>query len=487
MFVAFILISLINPRFPITYRTGEQVFVQAGTSAGLSSGMILPVVTEDGDTIGQVKVLSLNSTSSLCKILEERKRIVPGMYIEVSAKTNLPRSSTENHSASSPYAQSTVSPHPLMASINASFNYQRYSSLYRANIRTLRLSMRYGSGTPERPFGFYLRGHIREIRRGAFPDIPPKSTRLALYTGALSFRKPAYSLQLGRFYSFYLPIAGMTDGIQFLTHITSPISLGVLLGYAARPDSITFRAFRLGGFLEHQRRDLLFRAGILFDQNGGVIRQRFFGTLRGKIVNWLLWSGVQINRYPVDVFGDAHIPEYALTRWIFTAYGPPLHNVHLSVRARLDRIEFTPVLLHRDILPSFQLRRSYGIALSNPLGMLNIDWVNTGTQQFRILGTLYLRSGVLRLTPQLEWIFQDLYTGFNAEVYLSSRLFQTSINGGLRTESVWTGGSSATDIAIFTNVYRFLTHQTYIFASLWEWFGKYRHGVSVHFEAGVRI
>ncbi len=463
------------------------MYLEAGTSAGLSPGMILPVVTENEDTVGQVQVLSVTSTSSLCKILQESEQVLPGHYVLVATPESGPPPGGWSRPVPIPEGHRGGRPR-WSASLSGGIHYQRLSDQYRAAMQTLRLSVHYGSSHPEQPIQFRFLGHIRGIQRGALPDIPARSKRMTLYAGNLTLKRSAFRFLVGRFYPTSLPAAGLTDGIQLGAQTPFPVSVGILVGYAARPDSINFTAFRWGAFGESQLQTVQIQAGFVSDQNHGrVVRQRFLGNLRGQVSQWRFWSGFQINRYPKDIFGDMQIPEIALTRWLLLARGPLLHEWTLSLHIRWNRVEYTPTLLQQGVLPSFQLRRVYGLEIRHAIGSMGIDWISEPTRQLRIQGTAFLRAGFLRWTPHLEWVLQDLYTVFNAEIHASTTVGRLSLDGGVRSESAWSRDNSATDFAVFMKAYRPLAHRSYFFASIWHWFGRYRQGISLQVETGVRM
>ncbi len=488
-----ILLSL----FPVSYRAGQEVYLEGGRNQGLHVGMVLVVVRDSADTLGRVEVVSLTRRTALCRILEEQKTILPGDRAfpipsgSPGRSTGQPLSRREmNTSRSASGVPWRISGVTSVDGERLDLGGGRWSQVSTARFRVVA----YTGENRRKGWTIHLWGRHRWVVRTQVLSVPDRERWWTLYEGAFSYQTSGWMFQGGRFVPASFPEGGMVDGLSLVYTRGSRVRGGFLMGWPAQADSLpTSGRIRLGGWLGGSPGGILVRTGVVQDrQRGQVERERWlFRSIvrRGGVFGWLSF---QINRYPATLYVP-DLPSWALTRLRTGVRGPLPWSLRGALYARWDRVEWTPALVRSSLLPTNQPRQVLGAELSGTPGTLRwsvlAEWLRRpdAVEQLRLGTTWAFRMWGWWLRPSLDLYRNDLMWGGSGDLSLSGYLLPSvSLQAGVREEGTLLDADWTLEPAAWMRVYLEGPGGTFLTGSLWAWEGIYRQGTWIQMELGVR-
>jgi len=480
--------------FPITYRAGQDIYLEGGADQGLRPGMVLVVVRDSADTVGRVEVVSTTRTTALCRILEEHRTLLPGDQAYPLQPTHPLESSATGSSATTAPSTPGTPPWSVTGMTSVSGERLDLGGGRWSQIQSLRFRFHLAPQGSREGLSVRLWGRRRWVVRTQVISVPTREAWWSLYEGSVTYRRRGWMIQAGRLLPRPFPEGGTLDGV-LLSYGPKDFRIGLLSGWPAQADSLPASGrVRLGGWIQTAWRGTWFRVGGIQDRRAGTVeRERWLLAVQGAPGRGAYWLDAQVNRYPSPLFSGTTLPSWALTRMHAGIHGPLPWDLEGGVYARWDRVEWTPDLLTLTPPPTDQPRQVVGGELTGKLGGarwgVHGDWVRRPDAVEQLdAGTWWMFwTGAWSWRPSLDVYRNDLVWGVHADLVLSGTVTNgLTVQAGLRGEGVLSDAVSVWEPAGWVGVYAYGPRGTFLNGSVWAWQGTYRRGSSAHLELGVR-
>ncbi|MCF6192214.1 MAG: hypothetical protein L3J76_03630 [Candidatus Hydrothermae bacterium] len=460
--------------FPITYRAGQDIYLEGGADQGLRPGMVLVVVRDTADTVGRVEVVSTTRTTALCRILEERLTLLPGdQAYPLQPLQPLESPSTGASSSAEPSAPGSpswsVSGMTSVSGERLDLGGGRWS-----RIQTLRFRFQMMPQRAQEGWSVRLWGRRRWVVRTQVISVPDREAWWSIYEGSVTYRRRGWVIQGGRLLPRDFPEGGTVDGV-LLSYGREGFRMGLLSGWPAQADSLPASGrLRLGGWIQTAWMGTLFRLGGIQDRRAGTVeRERWLLSVQSTPGRGAYWLDAQVNRYPSPLFSTSTLPSWALTRLHTGIRWPLPWSLEGWLYARWDRVEWTPDLLQVSPLPTLQPRQVLGGELTGTLRGTRwgvaATWVRRpdAVEQLEIGNWWLFWTGSWSWRPSLDVYRNDLVWGVHVDLALSGTVTsRLTVQVGLRGESILSDASSVWEPAGWVGVYAYGPRGTFLNANV---------------------
>ena len=219
--------------FLVNYISAENVYLDSGTSRGLTSGDQL-IIRDGRNKIAEIEVIFVSQNSASCKILKQTAPIQKGFIATISQKTQ-PVFSVKEKSELQEYAsnqsisysaKTQQEDHKSFAEINGSLSFQlfHFNDLGPANLDFTQPTVRFkfkANNLWGRAFQLKIRTRTRHNQRTRSynTNVPKEEWRNRIYEFSLSYdnENAPFNFTLGRIINNFTSGIGYIDGglIQF--------------------------------------------------------------------------------------------------------------------------------------------------------------------------------------------------------------------------------------------------------------------------------